>query len=57
VRRLIDKYPCYEPCPNCGKTNWQLVAKLEYNPDERVYDIHLLQCLDCMLMVNEGFEK
>jgi len=55
VKRLIEKYPCYEPCPNCGKINWHFVAKLEYNPSEQVYDIHLIQCKECMMVFNEGF--
>lgn len=51
---MIEKYPCYETCPNCGEVNnWQLIAKLEYNPVDRVYDIHLIQCLHCMLVINE----
>ena len=56
VRGLINKYFCFEPCPNCGKENWHLVSKLEYNPHTGMYDIHLIQCLDCMFIVEERCE-
>lgn len=50
---VIDKYFCSKPCPHCGKDNWNFVSKFEYNPDVGTYDIHLIQCLDCMFITEE----
>lgn len=52
---MIEKYFCIENCPNCKKNNWQLISRLEYNPATGVYDIHLIQCMDCMFVCEERY--
>lgn len=52
---MIEKYFCVGECPNCGKNNWHLISRLEYNPLTHVYDIHQIQCLDCMFVCEERY--
>jgi len=53
VKMKIEPYFSNKICPNCDENNWNLVVKLEYNESIGKYDIHLIQCMECMMIFTE----